>query len=197
MNPLETQLKEIKSAEAKPPLLLHSCCAPCSSYVLEYLKPCFDITLFWFNPNIIPADEYRKRLSEQKRLLSLAHSEVRLIEGGYDRERWEHVAAAADTGGAYETERCYNCQRMRLEETAKVCKTNNHAYFTSTLSVSPHKNAAELRRISEDLAAEYGLKTLNADFKKKGGFARSVELSKRYNLYRQNYCGCRPPEQEQ
>lgn len=177
--------------EAPPSLLLHSCCAPCSSYVLEYLARYFDITVFYCNPNIEPAAEYEKRREEQKRLLSLlpAARPVRFAEGPYAPEEFREIARgleAAPEGG----ERCFRCYELRLRRAAEYARSNGFDFFTTTLSVSPYKNAEKLNEIGRRLAGEYGVPWLCSDFKKKGGYQRSIQLSREYGLYRQNYCGC-------
>ncbi len=176
----------------KPPrLLLHSCCAPCSSAVLEYLSEYFFITVFYFNPNIYPKEEFIHRISEQKRLISElpCRHKVDFIEQGWQQERFYEAVKGLENireGG----ERCFACYRLRLEETAKLAAEKGYDYFTTTLSVSPYKNAAKLNVIGEELAEKYGVKHLPSDFKKKDGYKRSIELSAKYGLYRQDYCGC-------
>lgn len=182
---------EIAAAGGGKTLLLHSCCAPCSSYVIEYLSEFFDITLLYFNPNISPEAEYRKRVAEVKRLISEMplKSEVKLIEGRYCPQLFFKAAEGMENlpeGG----ERCFKCYRLRLAEAAAAAKEKGFDYFTTTLSISPHKNAQKLNEIGEELEKEYGVKYLYADFKKRGGYKRSIELSHIYGLYRQNYCGC-------
>ena len=173
--------KEIRRNEGRlPRLLLHSCCAPCSSSVLEYLSPHFDITLFYFNPNITPEKEYRKRVAELHRLISEAEypNPVRIIEGRYDSGEFFDMARGLEDlpeGG----ERCAKCYRLRLEETARVAAEGGFDYFTTTLSVSPYKNAQKLNAIGTELAGQYGVKYLLSDFKKKDGYRRSIELSAR------------------
>lgn len=174
-----------------PTLLLHSCCAPCSSYVLEYLSSKFKITVFYYNPNISPESEYTKRIYEQQSLISRmpAKYPVDFIAGNYDHELFLEMAAGLEhvkEGG----KRCFLCYEMRLRECAKIAKEAGYDYFTTTLSISPLKNADKLNEIGFRLEEEYGVKYLMADFKKKNGYKRSIELSKEYNLYRQNYCGC-------
>lgn len=174
-----------------PSLLLHSCCAPCSSYVLEYLAQFFDITIFYYNPNISPEEEFIKRALEQRRLIEEMPLKrpVKFIEGNYDSERFFEIAKGlehAKEGG----ERCFKCYRLRLEETAKIAKQNNFDYFTTTLSISPLKNARVLNAIGGELGEKYDVRYLFSDFKKKEGYKRSCELSRIYSLYRQNYCGC-------
>ena len=174
----------------KPTLLLHSCCGPCSSAVLERLTEHFRVTLLYYNPNIEPEEEYLHRLSEQKRLLSLLKEDIPLLECGYGHEAFEAFApgmADAPEGG----ERCLACFAMRLNYTAEQAKAHGFEFFTTTLSVSPHKNADNVNRIGEEAGKRYGVKYLFADFKKKNGYLRSLELSKEYGLYRQDYCGCR------
>ena len=173
------------------PLLLHSCCAPCSSYVLEYLSEYFDITIFYYNPNISPEEEFYKRVSEQKRLINEMplKRKVKFIEGKYDCEKFYSIAKGLENlkeGG----ERCFKCYRLRLEETAKTAQKDGFDYFTTTLSISPHKNAQVLNQIGLELEESYSVKYLCSDFKKKNGYKRSCELSEIYGLYRQNYCGC-------
>lgn len=174
-----------------PRLLLHSCCAPCSSYVLEYLTRYFVITVFYYNPNIYPPQEVRKRADEQERLIATMPSAnpITYMEGSYDPERFYQTVKGheADKEGG---ERCFLCYRLRLEETAKRAKEGKFDYFTTTLSISPLKNADKLNEIGEEVGNLYGIPYLNSDFKKKNGYKRSIELSREYGLYRQNYCGC-------
>ena len=189
--------------ETPPRLLLHSCCAPCSSYVLEYLRTFFKITVFYYNPNISMEPEYLKRVEEQKRLIAVyneaLHSEAQydvrpayhidIIEGDYEPDRFFEVARGLEScpeGG----ERCFACYEMRLRKTSQIAEAGQYDYFTTTLTISPLKNAAKLNEIGEKLSNECGIKWLPSDFKKKGGYQRSIELSKEYQLYRQNYCGC-------
>ena len=173
----------------KPKLLLHSCCGPCSSAVLERLCEHFQVTLLYYNPNIEPEAEYLHRLSEQKRLLDLT-GKAALMECGYDHEAFEAFAPAMaeePEGG----KRCLACFALRLNETARRAKEGGFEYFTTTLSVSPHKNAEAINRIGQEAGEKAGVKYLFADFKKQNGYLRSLELSRQYGLYRQNYCGCR------
>ena len=184
--------KEIQALDGRrPSLLLHSCCGPCSTYVLEYLSQYFNITVFYYNPNIYPPEEFEKRTVEQKKLIEkmFPDNSVGFVEGQYDDDRfYETVKGLEDVpeGG----ERCFKCYRLRLEETAKKAQEGDFEYFTTTLSISPHKNAQKLNEIGEAVAKEYGLKYLLSDFKKKNGYKRSCELSARYEIYRQDYCGC-------
>lgn len=219
--------------QCAPTLFLHSCCAPCSSYVLEYLRRYFRITVFYYNPNITEDEEYRKRVAEQKRLIEAYNEKVwdtgkhvvesaknelqgeerrlaegcdeestvrsldgtckgyriKVIEGDYEPERFYEIAKGLEQcpeGG----ERCFACYALRLRETAKRAKAGEYDYFTTTLSISPLKNATKLNEIGEKLAQEYGVTWLPSDFKKKDGYKRSIELSREYDLYRQDYCGC-------
>lgn len=174
-----------------PKLLLHSCCAPCSSYVLEYLSEYYDITVLYYNPNISPKEEYEKRVSEQKELIRRMKTKhpVKFMEGAYDPERFYQMAKGMEElpeGG----ERCFACYELRLREAAEAAIGMDADCFTTTLSISPMKNAEKLNEIGERLANEYGIAYLNSDFKKKNGYKRSVELSAEYGLYRQDYCGC-------
>lgn len=188
---MEKILAELEAEGRTPRLLLHSCCAPCSSYVLEYLSPYFFITDFYYNPNIAPADEYRKRVSEMQRLIRempLPHP-VEFEEGIYDPDRFYEMAKGKEDipeGG----ERCFACFEMRLREAAQEALRLHMDYFTTSLSISPLKDAQKLNEIGIRLGEEYGIPYLVSDFKKKNGFRRSTELSREYHLYRQNYCGC-------
>ena len=173
----------------RPTLLLHSCCGPCSSAVLERLIEHFDVTVLYYNPNIEPEEEYRHRLAEQERLLSLLPGNVKLLPCDYDHAAFSVFAegmADCPEGG----DRCLACFALRLNETAKQAKAHDFEYFTTTLSVSPHKNADNVNRIGEAAGRQAGVKYLFADFKKKNGYLRSLQLSKEYDLYRQDYCGC-------
>lgn len=186
------QEKIIKAFEGNVPrLLLHSCCAPCSSAVLEYLSQHMKITVFYFNPNIFPEEEFLHRIAEQKRLISElpCKNPVDFIEHGWQSERFYAAVKGLENvpeGG----ERCFECYRLRLEETARLAAEMGFDYFTTTLSVSPYKNADKLNAIGEELAEKYGVKHLPSDFKKRDGYKRSIELSAEYGLYRQDYCGC-------
>lgn len=186
--------KLIGKLESKPTLLLHSCCAPCSSYVLEYLCRHFQITVFYYNPNISEDAEYRKRVAEQKRLIAAYNKEekglpIAIIEGDYEPERFYEMAKGLEKcpeGG----ERCFKCYEQRLRKTGELAKAQGFDYFCTTLTISPLKNAAKLNEIGLQLSAELGVPWLPGDFKKKNGYKRSVELSAEYDLYRQNFCGC-------
>lgn len=180
-----------KREQKLPSLLLHGCCAPCSSACLEYLNQYFDITLFFYNPNISPRAEFEKRLSEAKRLINEMpfDNPVEIIEGEYDYNVFLNMAKgleAVPEGG----ERCFKCYALRLEETAKLAKKFGFDYFCTTLSISPLKNSQKINEIGYEIAEKYGVKWLPSDFKKKEGYKRSIELSKQYHLYRQNFCGC-------
>ena len=186
---MERQLETLKGGER---LLLHSCCGPCSSYVLDVLTKHFDVTLLYYNPNIYPSEEYQKRLAEQLRLLDEMPFEksVSYMACEYDEGEFLKAAKGLESereGGV----RCEKCFRLRLNKTAFEAQKNGFDYFTTTLSVSPHKNAQMLNEIGKELEKEYGVKYLYADFKKKDGYKKSVKLSEEYNLYRQDYCGCR------
>lgn len=183
-------LNDIKNSGKSYKLLMHSCCAPCSSYCLEKVTPYFKVDVFYFNPNITCESEYNVRLLEQKRfLLEVYKNEVGFIESEYNKNTFLNTIKGLESekeGGS----RCKLCYLLRLEETAKVAKKLGYDYFTTTLSVSPYKNAKWLNEIGEVLQNKYGVKYLYADFKKEGGYLKSIELSKKYNLYRQDYCGC-------
>ena len=183
--------KLIENLDYTPTLLLHSCCAPCSSYVLEYLSKYFKITILYYNPNITDIDEYKKRVEELKRLIKElpVKNKVEFIEGKYEPEKFFEMSKGLENLKEGDI-RCIKCYYMRLEEAAKVAKENNFDYFTTTLSVSPYKKSQKLNEIGEVLNKKYGVKYLFSDFKKKDGYKRSIELSHIYKLYRQNYCGC-------
>ena len=188
---LDKILEVLQREHRVPRLLLHSCCAPCSSYCLSYLAQYFRITVFYYNPNISPVEEYEKRVAEQKRLLSRlpVRYPVAFAEGAYEPEKFEKLAKGRELlpeGG----ERCFACYELRQRAAAAYAAANQFDYFTTTLSVSPHKNAEKLNEIGLRLAAEYGVVYLVSDFKKRGGYQKSIELSREYNLYRQDYCGC-------
>lgn len=188
---LEKVIAKNQSENKVPKLLLHTCCAPCSSYCLEYLSQYFEITVLYFNPNISIKEEYEYRLNEEKRLISLMELKhpVNLIEGEYVPEKFFSVIKGLENepeGG----KRCEKCFALRLEETAKKAKELRFDYFTTTLTISPLKNAQLLNEIGTFYADKYGVDWLYSDFKKREGYKRSVVLSKQYNLYRQDYCGC-------
>lgn len=188
---LEEVLERLTAEGKMPSLLLHSCCAPCSSYVLEYLAAYFTITVLYFNPNIAPREEYDRRLAEQEALLAALPlpNPVTLLKGEYDPQVFYQLAEGREEekeGGA----RCQACYELRLRQAAQAAAAGGFDYFTTTLSISPHKNAKALDEIGRRIAREYGVSYLPADFKKRGGYQRSVELSAQYGLYRQDYCGC-------
>ncbi len=188
---LDKLIDHLQKEEKVPTLLLHSCCAPCSSYVLEYLSSYFKITVLYYNPNIYPESEYSKRIIEQQTLIGEMNTKypVQFIAGNYDKEKFYEMAKELEEvkeGGV----RCFKCYELRLRETAEIAKEGGYDYFTTTLSISPLKNAAKLNEIGLKLAEEYGVSYLTSDFKKKNGYKRSVELSAQYGLYRQDYCGC-------
>lgn len=188
---LEEIIKKKQADGLVPKLLLHSCCAPCSSYVIEYLSSYFKILVFYYNPNLYPDEEYEKRVNEQMRFIQAfpAKYPVEFLSGDFEKERFYEAVKGLEQepeGGA----RCFACYRLRLMETARTAKRLGMDYFTTTLSISPLKNAVKLNEIGEELAEEYGVAYLPSDFKKKNGYHRSVELSKEYGMYRQDYCGC-------
>lgn len=214
---LEAKIKEQQRQHWIPKLLLHSCCAPCSSYVLEYLSQHFRITVLYYNPNIYPPEEYFKRVEEQKNFIrrftervleekrmedEAVHAReceedevfrefypIDFVEGSFEPDRFYETVEGLE-GVPEGRERCFRCYRLRLREAAEYAKRLGMDYFATTLSISPLKNAGKLNEIGEQLAAEYGVKYLPSDFKKKNGYKRSVELSKEYGMYRQDYCGC-------
>ena len=188
---LEKTIEEIKRTGEAPTLLLHSCCAPCSSYCLEYLSEYFKITVFYYNPNIYPESEYALRTEEQKRLIKelKVKNEISFLEIGFNPDEFYSAVKGLEKekeGG----ERCFVCYRLRLSKTAEEAKKRGFDYFTTTLSISPLKNAEKLNEIAEDEGIKNGIKHLPSDFKKKIGYKRSTELSRQYGLYRQDYCGC-------
>lgn len=190
MNKINYQLKLddiLNSLQIRPKLLLHSCCGPCSTYVIDYLKDYFDITVFYYNPNIEPKEEYIKRKEEQIRLLEILG--IPLLDDDYENEKYREVISGLENeleGG----KRCFLCYNLRLEECAKEANDNNYDYFCTTLTVSPYKNAAVINELGEKLSLNYKVKWLYSDFKKNDGYKKSIEFSKLYNLYRQDYCGC-------
>ena len=194
---MERELAEIARREERPRLLLHSCCAPCSSAVLERLTDWFDLTVFYYNPNIAPEEEFLRRAEEQRRLIAelpYAH-EIQFRCGEYESEAFEALARGLEDmpeGG----ERCTRCFRLRLGKTAALAAREGFDYFTTTLSISPLKDAQRLNAIGGELAEQFGVAYLFSDFKKKNGYKRSCELSVQYGLYRQDYCGCRFSQME-
>lgn len=189
-NQLDRIIENI-SPDNPPRLLLHSCCAPCSSYTLEYLSRYFDITVYYFNPNISPKQEFDKRFEEQKRLISQMpfKNSVTLVEGDYNYDDFLEIAKGLENvpeGG----ERCFRCYKMRLESTARFAKEQGFDYFCTTLSISPLKNSQKINELGFEIEEKYGVKWLPSDFKKREGYKRSIQLSREYSLYRQNFCGC-------
>ena len=188
---LERIITSNQEKKIKPTLLLHACCAPCSSYVLEYLNSYFDITVYFYNPNISPIEEYEYRAEELKRLIDEMglDDKVKCIVEKYSADEFYSMSEGleqAPEGGA----RCFKCYELRLEKTAKIAADMKFDYFTTTLSISPLKNSQKLNEIGKMLSNKYDIQYLVSDFKKKNGYKRSIELSKQYNLYRQNFCGC-------
>lgn len=188
---LDKIIEENQKQQKVPSLLMHSCCAPCSSYCLTYLAQYFRITIFYYNPNISPETEYKKRVKEQIRLIQSLDVKypISFVEGTYEPEKFYEMAKGLEEvkeGGI----RCFACYEMRQREAAYYAKEHGFDYFTTTLSVSPHKNAQKLNEIGLWLQEEVGVAYLVSDFKKKGGYLQSIELSKKYDLYRQDYCGC-------
>lgn len=188
---LEEIIKENQNNNYIPTLLLHSCCAPCSSYCLEYLSNFFKITIFYYNPNITEKDEYLKRVAEQQRLIKElpCKYEIKFLEGNYNPELFFNLSKGLENEPE-KGQRCSKCYELRLKETALIAKKYNFDYFATTLTLSPYKNANKVNEIGETLEKELDIKYLYSDFKKKNGYKRSIELSKIYNLYRQDYCGC-------
>jgi len=171
----------------KKRLLLHTCCAPCSTYVVELLRPEFDVTAYFYNPNIHPREEYETRLSDMKRICQRLG--IDLVRGGYEVEEWFQTVKGLETekeGG----KRCTVCFYLRLDKTAAFARDCSYGYYATTLTISPHKDAKVINQIGREFQEKYGINFYEADFNKKGGFKRSCQLSKEYGLYRQNYCGC-------
>lgn len=185
---MEEQIKNIPEGSE---LLLHACCAPCSSAVLERIANHFKVVIFYYNPNISEEEEYQKRVNELKKFICSFKTkyEVSLIEGKYDPERFFEMARGLENEPE-KGSRCFKCYKLRLEETAKIADQLGYKYFCTTLTLSPHKNSKWLNEIGEGLDKEYQAAYLYSDFKKKNGYKRSIELSKEYDLYRQDYCGC-------
>ena len=192
----EEQLKTIKKEGKKPRLLLQACCCPCSSHCLEVLYGYFDITVFFYNPNIDELEEYNKRLEELRRFTREADFalDVKVVEGPYEPEKFYEMAKGREDLPE-RSERCYDCYKLRLSKTAEYAVENGYEYFSTTLSISPYKNSDWINEIGVDLEKEIrkqgkDLTFLFSDFKKKNGYKRSIELSEEYGLYRQDYCGC-------
>lgn len=188
---MEDIIEENQKNNLVPTILLHSCCAPCSSHVIDVLNKHFNITILYYNPNIEPYEEYLKRKEEEIRFIKEYNNTNRLdiIDCDYDNEKYHELVKGLENckeGG----NRCFKCYRMRLEYTAIKAKELNYDYFGTTLTVSPYKNSQKLNEIGEELGKKYNIKYLYSDFKKNNGYKHSIEMSKEYNLYRQNYCGC-------
>ncbi len=185
--------KILKGLKEKKKVLLHSCCGPCSSYVITYLTKYFDITIFYYNPNIYPYEEYSKRKEEQikviKELNKTSKNNIDIIDCDYDNNVYEKKIKGLEKEPE-RGKRCEICYKIRMEKTAITAIKNNYDYFCTTLSVSPYKNAYLINQIGEEIEKKYKIKWLYSDFKKKDGYKKSIELSKKYNLYRQDYCGC-------
>ena len=183
--------KQISSIKEGAPLLLHACCAPCSSAVLERIGNYFDITIFYYNPNITNEEEYKKRIEEMKKFIRVFNTKypIKLEEGNYDPMEFFDITKGLEKEPE-RGKRCYKCYKLRLEETARFADKLGFDYFCTTLTLSPHKNSNWINEIGEELNNNYNSTYLYSDFKKKNGYKRSIELSKEYDLYRQNYCGC-------
>ncbi len=188
---MEEQIRQYAKGENVPRLLLHSCCGPCSSYCIQCLSEFFSVTVFYYNPNIYPPEEYVLRAGEQERFIQefpVKHP-VSFVEGAYDCARFYETVRGMETlpeGG----KRCFACYRLRLEETAAYAKAHGFDFFTTTLTISPLKDAQKLNELGAELGEKYNVRYLFSDFKKKDGYKRSTELSREYGMYRQNYCGC-------
>ena len=179
----------IDNLDYRPKLLLHSCCAPCSSHVITLLDKYFDITIFYSNDNIYPFEEFNKRLEEEIRFCKEINPNIKVINDSYIYEDFLNAIKGKENLGE-RSPRCYECYKFRLEKTAIKAKDLGFDYFTTTLSISPHKNSSWINEIGFDLESKYNIKYLYSDFKKEEGYKRSIELSKEYGLYRQDYCGC-------
>ena len=186
---MDKQIEEFVAAGKRPRLLLHACCAPCSSYVLEYLYKYMDITILFYNPNISPESEFNYRAEELARLIEETDRDIPIIKPEYNSEPFLQMSKGLENLPEGD-KRCYLCYELRLKEVAKTAAEKGFDLFTTTLSISPYKNAEWLNEIGKRLEAEYGVGYLYADFKKKDGYKRSIQLSQQYNLYRQDYCGC-------
>lgn len=181
----------LNNINEKKRLLLHSCCAPCSSYVITYLTNYFDITILYYNPNISPYEEYIKRKNEQIKLIKKIKTKnnIDILDCDYDNNLYNVLIKGLENEPE-RGNRCTVCYQMRIEKTAILARENKYDYFCTTLSVSPFKNSNLINEIGKNLEKKYCVKWLYSDFKKKDGYKKSIELSKKYNLYRQNYCGC-------
>lgn len=192
---LDEEIELIKDRKVKPKLLLHACCGPCSSYVVEYLSNYFDITIYYYNPNTYPESEFNRRLDELNKFINSFNNKIKVIEENYDPTEFYTSIKGLEHLGE-KSKRCYNCYKLRMNKAATYAKENNFDYFTTTLSISPYKNANWINEIGNKLENKIGIKYLYSDFKKKNGYKRSLELSKEYGLYRQEYCGCVYSKQE-
>lgn len=190
INNFDREFLAMREREKGKRLLLHACCAPCSSYCLSETVDYFDVDVFFYNPNIDTEEEYKLRLEEEIRFVKEVYGDkVKVIDGGYNKEEFLNIARGKEDlkeGGA----RCYACYALRLDKAARYALDNNYDLFATTLTVSPLKNARYLNEIGEKLSNKYGVKYLYSDFKKREGYKKSIELSSQYSLYRQNYCGC-------
>ncbi|WP_084051881.1 epoxyqueuosine reductase QueH [Desulfonispora thiosulfatigenes] len=190
-----TEINEMSKQNKRPKLLLHSCCAPCSSYVLEFLSEHFEIEVFFFNPNIYPEEEYLKRLEEQIRLIGEMGLNYKVVDTDHQSNLFYEAVKGYEHLGEG-TERCFQCFNLRLDKTAQYAKEKGFDYFTTTLTISPLKNTHKINEIGVELGEKYNVKFLHSDFKKNNGYKSSVDMSKKYNLYRQDYCGCVFSQQE-
>ena len=190
---LEEELELIKDSKNKPKLLLHACCGPCSSYVIEYLSKYFNITIYYYNPNTYPEEEFTRRLTELNKFVrefnKNTKEDIKLLGKIYEPKEFYNSIRGLEHLGERSI-RCYNCYKLRLRQSAIFAKQCNFDYFTTTLSISPYKNADWINEIGIKLEEELDIKYLYSDFKKKNGYKRSIELSKEYDMYRQEYCGC-------
>lgn len=186
---LDNILKDVSKLDRKPSLLLHVCCGPCSSYVLEYLSNYFEITILFYNPNIYPKEEYIRRKEEMEEFVSKAYPNTKYIIMDYNEKEFYDAVRGYEHLGE-RSERCFKCYELRLKKTVEYAKENGYDYFTTSLSISPYKVSSKLNEIGSILEKEYGINYLYSDFKKKNGYKRSIELSREYNMYRQEYCGC-------
>lgn len=186
---LKKQLEQIKLNNKKPTLLLHSCCGPCSSYTLEFLNEYFDITIYYYNPNIYPESEYDKRLEEQRKVIEIVNPNIKLCFNKESYNKYEEVVVGLEHLGEL-SKRCYNCYEFRLVELARVAKEQGFDYFTTTLSISPYKSSKWINEIGKRLESE-NCHFLYSDFKKEGGYQKSIAFCKQHDIYRQDYCGCK------
>lgn len=186
---LDNILKDVSKLEKKPSLLLHVCCGPCSSYVLEYLSNYFEITILFYNPNIYPKEEYIRRKEEMEEFVSEAYPNIKYIIMDYNEKEFYDAVRGYEHLGE-RSERCFKCYELRLKKTVEYAKENGYDYFTTSLSISPYKVSSKLNEIGSNLEKEYEINYLYSDFKKKNGYKRSIEISREYNMYRQEYCGC-------